>query len=68
MFSNRLNLPTSHLLGYVSKQNKLADSLCCTARQKTTTPNSFSNSRDGAGNLTTYLLGSAHPERTQPDG
>lgn len=68
VFSSGLNSPTSHLLGYISKQNKPADSLCCTAQQNNTTPNGFSNSRHGAGDLTTYWLGSAHPERTQPDG
>lgn len=37
-------------------------------KKQNTPPDGFSNSGAGAGNLTTYLLGSAHPERTQPDG
>lgn len=68
VFSNLLILPTGCFLGYVSKQNKLADNLCCAARRTNTTPNGFPNSRDGAVNLTTYLLSSAHPEMAHSDG
>lgn len=57
--------PPASCWATLANKTNWADSLCCT---ESTTPNGFSNPRDGAGSLTTYLLEPAHPEKTQPDG